>query len=369
MKIAHLTTVHQPFDIRIFYKECVSLKSAGYDVCLIAKGTVEQQIKGIKIIPLATQTSRLKRFFISAKDSYLEAKKSKAIIIHFHDPELIPVGILLSLHGRKVIYDVHEDLPRQILSKQWVHPLIRHPVSWGAELVEWLATRQFFSGIVPATSKIAARFPSSKVALVQNFPIVDELIKHNEIPWLMRKRQIAYIGGIDLTRGVLENINALAQLPSSLNVRMTLAGPFSSAALEQQCKTQLGWDQVDYHSWLTRENVMKALSHSIAGLVVLHPTPAYIDSLPIKMFEYMLAGIPVIASDFPLWREIINDNHCGILVDPFKPEETAQAIQWIVDHPEEAEQMGKNGRRAVEKTYNWSQEANHLLTLYKTLAS
>lgn len=373
MKIAHITTVHKPFDVRIFHKECMSLKSAGYNVHLIAK-KIQKEIKkeyinGIKIIPITEQKNRLKRLLISSKDVYIEAKKSKATIIHFHDPELIPVGIILSLQGRKIIYDVHEDLPRQILSKHWISPLLRYPVSWSTELIEWFASRIFFSGIVPATPKIATRFPLSKTTLVQNYPIQEEQTKYKGTPWGNRKRQVAYVGGVDSTRGVLENIEALNMLPSSLNIRMLLAGPFSSSALEQKCKKQQGWQQVDYHAWLTRAGVMEELNRSIAGLVVLHPTPAYIDSLPIKMFEYMLAGIPVIASDFPLWREIINENNCGILVNPSKPEETAKAIKWIAEHPKQAEKMGKNGQKAVEKKYNWSQEAKKLLHLYKQLES
>lgn len=369
MKIAHITTIHNAFDVRIFHKECTSLKLAGYNVCLIVKEAEKKQINGVNIIPITEQKNRLKRFFISSKDIYIEAKKSKAKIIHFHDPELIPVGIMLSLQGRKIIYDVHEDLPRQILSKHWISPLLRYPVSWSAEIIEWFTSRIFFSGIVPATPKIAARFPSSKTMLVQNYPLLEEQIKHKEASWSNRKQQVAYIGGVDSTRGVLENIKALDKLSSSLNIRMLLAGPFSSSALERKCKKQSGWKQVDYHAWLTRADVMKELSHSIAGLVVLHPTPSYIDSLPIKMFEYMLAGIPVIASDFPLWRDIIKENNCGILVDPFKPEETAQAIKWIIEHPEQAEQMGKNGQKAVETKYNWSQEEKKLLQLYKKLES
>ena len=365
MKVVHITTVHQPLDIRILYKECISLKKAGHEVYLIAKGVEEKRIEGVKIIPFSEQKNRLKRLFISSKAVYQKTREIEAEIIHFHDPELIPVGIILHLQGKTVFYDVHEDLPRQILSKHWINPLLRHPISWGTELIEWFASRFFFSGIVPATAKIAARFPSHKVVLVQNFPIVNELRKEKETLWKNRKYQVAYIGGIDSTRGAIENIQALSLLPSTLNLRMVLAGPFSSQELEQKCKAQKGWEQVDYHSWLTRENVMKELRHSIAGLVVLHPTPAYIDSLPIKMFEYMLAGIPVIASDFPLWREIIDNNNCGILVNPFKPEETANAIKWLIEHPKQAEIMGKNGRKAVEEKYNWAQEAKKLLKFYK----
>lgn len=162
------------------------------------------------------------------------------------------------------------------------------------------------------------------------------------------------------------NIKSI-ELLGGKNIKMVLAGPFSSKSLEKECKALNGWRNVDYRSWLSRDEVMGELSKSKAGLVVLHPTPAYLDSYPIKMFEYMLAGIPVIASDFPLWRKIVDSANCGILVDPLKPEETAKAINWIINHPKKAEEMGRNGRQMIEEKYNWALEEKALLGLYKKL--
>jgi len=105
----------------------------------------------------------------------------------------------------------------------------------------------------------------------------------------------------------------------------------------------------------------------MAGLVTLHPIVNYIDALPVKMFEYMVAGIPVIASNFSLWREIIEGNKCGLCVDPLNPSEIAKAIDYIMTHPAEAQQMGKNGLRAVQEQYNWDIEEKKLLALYEQL--
>ncbi len=368
MKIVHLTSLHNSYDIRIFHKQCKSLSAHGYDVTLVVKATSDEIIDGVKILGISEEVFRLKRFFYSSWAVYDKAIQSKARICHFHDPELIPMAILLVIRGRKVIYDVHEDLPRQILGKEWIHPWLRYPVSWFSALVEWIGSRVFFAGIVPATPKISNRFPRSKTVLVQNYPMIDELAGNQCVSWLERENQIIYIGGIDGVRGAIENIKAL-ELVKNRDFRLLLAGPFSSDALEQECRDLKGWRYVDYHSWLSRKEVKDKLSKSKIGLCLFHPLPNHIDAQPNKMFEYMSAGIPVVVSDFPLWRQIVETVNCGLLVDPLDPEEIAKAIDWLLEHPQEAKKMGKNGQIAVKEKYNWFQEERKLLALYSRMAN
>jgi glycosyltransferase involved in cell wall biosynthesis len=118
-----------------------------------------------------------------------------------------------------------------------------------------------------------------------------------------------------------------------------------------------------------RDAVNALLSHARAGLVVLHPTPNYLDSYPVKLFEYMSAGLPVIASDFPLWRRIIEDSCCGLLVDPRDPSAIARAMTWLLEHPDEAENMGQSGLRAVLSKYNWADQSRRLLAMYARLTA
>ena len=306
------------------------------------------------------------RVIIGSFRAILQIRRIRPILIHFHDPELIPAGIVLKLLGYRTIYDVHEDVPRAIMDKFWLPRVFRHVLSWSAELLEWLGAK-LFDGIVSATPKIAERFPPGKTIVVQNFPIISELTVTNRVPYEMRKNSFVYVGAISKLRGANEMFGSIGMLDERYQARLELAGAFRPVTLQDELESIPGHDRVNFHGWASREQVATMLGETKAGLVVLHPTPAYKDAYPVKMFEYMAAGLPVIASDFPLWRQIVEDAGCGILVDPFEPRAIADAMQWILEHPLEAAAMGQCGRRAVEEKYNWNPEEEKLLALYQTL--
>ena len=168
-----------------------------------------------------------------------------------------------------------------------------------------------------------------------------------------KQNEVAYVGGIAKIRGIEEVVQALGY---TNEIRLNLAGKFSEASVEVNVKNYAAWSKVNELGFLNRGQINTVLAKSKAGLVTLHPVINYIDALPVKMFEYMAAGIPVIASNFPLWREIIEGNECGLCVDPLNPKAIGEAIQYLIDNPAQAERMGGNGRKAVEGKFNWPVE-------------
>ena len=368
--IAIFTTVHARRDIRIFVKESRSLSSE-------LNSQVElyvQDGEGDSAAPDGSLTvvdtgrrplRRLLRMSLGAWRMYWAIRHAKPAVAHFHDPELIPVGLALRLSGIKIIYDVHEDLPRQVLGKHWLSPGLRRPVSWVAEAVEWVAGRAF-DGVVAATPTIARRFPTKKTVTVQNFPILSELVAPDPVRYTDRPPYFAYVGGLGSIRGSREMVEAIGRVPNQA-VRLQLAGKFSNHLDGEAARSLDGWARVDYHGWTSRPEVARLLGDVRAGLVLFHPSPAHRAAQPNKMFEYMAAGLPVIASDFPLWREIVEGAGCGLLVDPLDPDAIAGAMQWLLENPEDAEGMGRRGREAVEATYNWEPEAEKLIGLYQQL--
>lgn len=341
---------------------------AGYDVTLIAQHDKDEIVDGIRIVPLPRPKNRIVRMTKTVWQTYRKALKIDADIYHFHDSELIPIGVLLKLKGKRVIYDIHEDVPKDIQDKLWIPVHIRSVLGKSISLIETFAAK-VLSGLISATPSIASRFPLYKTVVVQNFPILQELNENNAHPYNQRPGSIVYIGNITEVRGPKEMIEAIEFLPGSLDVNLILAGAFSSSGLEEELRQMPGWARVDFLGWISRMAVREILDNARIGLVLFHPAPNHIESQPNKLFEYMSAGIPVITSDFPLWRQIVEDAGCGLLVDPLNPKAIAKAIQWLLEHPKKAESMGQRGRRAVEKHYNWEREGKKLVGFYELLLS
>lgn len=367
MKITHLTSAHPRGDTRIFIKQCCSLVSAGFFVSLVVADDKGDEIKcDVKIFDVGHLSGRINRMFSTTQRVFNKALALDSDIYHLHDPELIPIGLKLKHLGKLVIFDAHEDVASQLLGKPYLGPLRLRALAGMFSLYERYACRRF-DGIVAATPYIREKFLpiNSNTMDVNNFPVLGEL--ETSIPWDSKQAEVCYVGGISAIRGIQEIITAMSQLPCS--VRLNLAGCFSEPAFERSIRTMPGWQQVNELGFVNRLAVRDVMGRSVAGLVTLHPVINYLDALPVKMFEYMAAGIPPIASNFPLWRDIIESHDCGLCVDPLDPAAIARAIDYLVTHPDEAQRMGNNGRRAVLEKYNWSVEEAKLLCFYNRVQS
>ncbi|MGE0824677.1 MAG: glycosyltransferase family 4 protein [Candidatus Binatia bacterium] len=354
--------------MRIFVKECIALARAGYDVTLLAQHGHDEAIDGVTVRTHPQAKNRFGRVLRSTWHVYSQARRLNASVYHFHDPELIPVGLLLGCGGKRVVYDIHEDVPETVLSKYYLPRWFRRPVARLVEAVECSAAR-WFSALVPATPAIARRFApyNNKVTMVQNFPRLEELSVTSGKEWQQREPAVAYVGGIAPERGIYEMVDAIHRVPATLRPRLKLGGTFNPVTVRDQVVRLPGWTRVEELGWIDRPQVCDVLGKVQAGLILLRPEPRFQVSYPVKMFEYMAAGIPVIASNFPLWRQIIEDARCGLLVDPLEPSTLADAITYIMTHPQEAEAMGRRGKEAVVQRYNWAREEQKLLALYEDL--
>ncbi len=360
--VCHVTTAHPVDDHRIYHKECVTLAGAGYAVTLIAPHDRGERRSGVEIIPLPTSTRHpLRRMAQRSLAAYRLARAVEADLYHFHDPDFLPYAALLARAGKKVIYDAHEDVPRQILTKHWIRPALRAPAARAVGRVEAAVVRRL-SAVICADPANVERFAalSDRVVLVANYPRLDEIAPAKEQP---SDRLVCYVGGISRVRGSVELVDAMTMVDG----RLLLAGPVSPRSLLPVLEARAGWRRVAYEGRLPRAGVVALLERARVGALPLHAIPNYVVALPVKLFEYMAAGIPVVATNVSPWSDIITRHDCGLLVPVGDARALAEGINRLLDDPELAREMGKRGRQAAERHYGWPSQATSLLELYAAL--
>lgn len=363
VKVCHITTVHGLKDDRIFYKECVSLVKAGYDVSLVVTHDKEEIINGVKIVPLKKSKGRVHRIFIKSFSAFRKALKTKSKIYHFHDPELIFIGILLKVWGKKVIFDSHENVSKQIQSKNWIgNKVIRKIVSSLYRGIEIFGIWTFNS-VISVTPEIVEFLSRKKGNLIRNFPIL-ELI--NKVAY-QEKNQITtliYAGGLSKIRGIEELCKAVSLIENK-NIKLQLLGNWESENYKNDCINHAP-ERIEYLGLFPMENVYKFMKQSHIGIATLYPEKNYLNSLPIKAFEYMACGLPIIMSDFPYWKK--NFNECAIFVDPYDHKSIKEAIVELLDDTKKMKNMSANGFDIVYQQYSWESEQEKLIELYKKLS-
>lgn len=363
-RIRHLTSVHRVEDTRILRRECASLVEAGHDVALIAGRPPQEPVAGVRVVGVGEPRNRVDRATRIAWRVFRAARRERADICHFHDPELIWVGLLLTALGHKVVYDVHEDVPLQVMNKWWIPRPARGVLAAGVRVAEWVGGRAF-AAVVAATPSIAEKFPAAKTVVVQNFPHVEIADRPEPKPVEERAYAFSYVGGLKAVQGAREMPAVVAALPAGS--RAVVAGWFDDEAVERDARAHEGWERIDYLGGVVHERAIEAIRDSVCGIVIDHPISNYLDSYSTKMFEYMACGVPVVASDFPLWVRLVGDADCGVTVDPMTPLAAAAAIEALLKDPDEARRLGANGRRAIKERYHWEAEFRKLDALYPAL--
>lgn len=353
MRICHVSDAHRSLDDRIYLKECQSLAAAGYETYYVVRGKTEER-GGVHIIGCGQPAGRLDRMIHFSRRIYQKAMALDCDIYHLHDPELLPYALKMKRKGKKVIFDSHEDVPAQILDKTWLPKSLRHVVSALYKRYETHVVKKL-DAVVAATPHIGKQFigRAKKVVVVNNYPKLDDIV-FQEVPFKDRERIVCYAGGLDEKRGG----KIISQAMRNVNGTLTIAGRITPAV-----KADLPVENVHCLGMISRESVNQLYGSSRGGIVLYQPARNHTDSQPIKLFEYMAAGLPVIASDFPLWQEIITESGCGICVDPKDTQAVKDAIEYLLDHPQEGQEMGRRGREAVLRKYNWESEGADLLKL------
>ncbi len=295
---------------------------------------------------------------------FFAAMRERADLYVIHDPELIPTAWLLSKLGKAVVYDMHENTPKQLLTKEWIPRQLRQATA------TMLATIQRV--LLPSIPVVFAessyvddyRYVKQSV-IVLNMPHRGSCVDKQTRPTL------GYIGGVSRLRGATATLEAMSILASrGLSPDFECIGPVADA--DKKEVLQLAADlpgSVRLPGYVRSDAGWQRIARCHVGLAVLKNVPNYYESFPGKMFEYLSFGIPVVVSDFPIYREVVERIGCGFCVDPDSPEEIADAIEWLLTHPCAANAMGSRGKAAIDSTYNWQVEYEKLLDFYETALS
>jgi glycosyltransferase involved in cell wall biosynthesis len=365
--VVHLTSVHRPTDMRI-WKECKCLADAGYRVTWILPAERDRFVEGVLLKAVQKRDGRPSRMTKTVWNIYREALLQNARVYHFHDPELIPVGLLLRLR-KKVVCDIHENVANQVFYKDWIPVPLRRPVSRGYDWVEKQLMNSW-SAIVTANEDISAGFHQSTcpVVAIHNYSELEDFrTDGNSEMSRYDSGLLVDCGGIHPRTSFHCVVDALGRLPAELNARLVVAGPCYSSDYMASIKQKVGWQRADYRGRLPRDEMIATMRAAAAALVLYSRERNHLSVRSNRLFEAMAAGLPVIVSDFPEWKALIREIGCGLTVDPTSPQDIARAICYLTSHPLDAADMGNRGRQAAVERFNWARERSRLLSLYQHL--
>lgn len=377
--------MHPYLDPRV-YKEAKSLVKHGHNVTVVCwPRRIEnlpewEDYEGIKIRRV-THKLAPKEVSILIRGMQFQKLKRKMVntivhlkpeVIHCHDLETLPIGIKVKKKLRiPLIYDSHEDWPalESAQSRMWgfVTKILERWYLRNVDVVvtisENLANKKF------------RRYGQRTIVVFNTRPLNELIQKYNK-----NKKQelrnmlgldandfvVGYIGALSKHRGLDVLIHSLKYIPSK-HVKVLIVGGLKDeiSPLENFAKGCGVEDRVYLTGKVPYKEVMPYFGILDVGVILFQPLPNHFIAVPNKLFEYMGAGVPLIVSNFPEMGRIVKEGRCGITVDPTQPKEIAKAIMSLKENPNRMKEYGLNGRKAVEREYNWEKQEEKLIKLYK----
>jgi glycosyltransferase involved in cell wall biosynthesis len=350
-----LTTSHPATDNRIFYREAKTLADAGLAVAVIGPHPKPEALEGVWIEALAKHKRGFSRLLQGSTMIRL-ALQTRSRVFLFHDPELFGVGLVLRLLGKKVVYDCHENLPAQVLQKAWIPGPLRRLASAAAWGLEWFGSR-LLSGVAVARDAVLPRFPKNRRIPIRNFPTEEALKSAEGLPLNLRQNIVIYAGGLGTVRGIAELVEAFRHIRPD-EAELWLVGIFHDKTFQEEVLKDLP-PNIKYLGWMEHPQVLALYPSVKIGINLLYPTPSHRNSQPIKLYEYLAAGIPVIASDFPEFSELLEG--CGVQVDSMDPAQIERAIRDLLSDQTKLCEMSRIGRERVLSSYCWQGEGVRLV--------
>ena len=353
--VVMLATVHEATDDRVFYREAKTLREAGFSVCVIAPHSSSGYVEGVWIDALPRRKNRIRRLW-QGWTVFRRALRTGGGVFIFHDSELFATALALRLLGKRVVYDCHENLPLQVLQKKWIPRPLRWLVALAAWILEWVGSR-LLSGVLVARDSVLGRFPEGRRVSIRNFPTAAALSTSQGPPLPLRRNVVIYAGGLSRIRGIVELVEAIREIDVP-GAELWLVGSFDSPEFQKEILSALP-PNARWLGKMEHSEVVKLYASAKIGMSTLHPTPSHRHSQPVKIYEYMGAGLPVIASNFPEFSKLLEG--CGVQVDPLNVEEIREAMRNLLLNDAQLTQMSKVARNRILTSYCWEHEGKRLV--------
>jgi glycosyltransferase involved in cell wall biosynthesis len=374
--VVHVSTVHPAFDQRIFHKECASLQAAGFAVHLVVHSDVQgRQSNGVSIHSLGNRAAPSLGLHAASRARAVAnagrlCLRLNASLYHLHDPELIPLGLMLKrLTGARVIFDAHENYAGFVQQKRYLATPIRKACGVAMAGLERTAARVFDSIVVAdeGTAEIYREYGAERPCVVRNFPIL-RLFPMGEPAEMGRPVDVVYHGTLPKYHLELAFATASELMRRGRRVRWNLFGNCYVREWAAEQISARGLEGVfELGGRVPHETVSKIVQRAKIGYIPLPDLPKFHQNIPTKLFEFMALGIPVVATDLPPSRGFLADGECGILVPPSDVQAHADAIIKLLDDQGLRTSMGQEGRRRVCSLWNWEREQDRLVSRYREL--
>lgn len=366
--VIHFTTVHSRDDTRVRFKEAESMAARYRDQVALfvmdGRGCDRDAGSSLRIVDMgARPRGRIGRILRGNWRAFWAIRAAAPRIAQFHDPELIPAGLMLKLLGIKVIYDIHEDVPKQVLCKTYIRSaLLRRVISEIMRALELYAVQRFDAAVV-AVESIGRRFLRQKVVLIRNFPRADLMVRNREAANPKKHFIVSYAGSLTEARGIPDLVVAMEHLPDQ--VHLQLFGSWYPAELEGACRALPGWSKCKFLGRVPHDEMVVRMQEAHLGVQLTHDIPNHTGGLATKVFEYLFLEVPVVMSDTAEKRTIYGD--LVHYAEPGNPQAIADVIGSVVADYESIRDQMQDVAFRVREQFSWEAEAERLAELYDQL--